>query len=409
MRSGTYYFVTDGDDGRNTIYPSPRPQPDLETDDTIVDRMNEIDCSSGGSPSGRGLIRIANMAFRSERAVILDKLVQLEQEGCDIELVLSNADGHILAGLVSAGIPVHPFFIRSAASRPQVIVHDKFWLVDAKSTASGTRSRLAYVGSSNWRGDQQYSDDLLLRIADDGVHEAYSAYWELISSRAVSDQNRPTSDAVPPASALTASPPANAAGWNRSDVTVRVAASDGHNVVASGLERLHVEMSGAQTGSWDFPGETDGYHVEDLVVSTEGETTVTYFAEDRRGNVEAARSFAVRIDRTPPALTGLPRGCELWPPNHKMVHVADVAGEDARSGLDGLFLSASSSDLAGEDDIAINGGSVDLRAAKAAQGRARVYEVNATAVDMAGNTGAASGTCTVPHSWGPAGSSAISR
>ena len=81
--------------------------------------MNEIDCSGGGGPSGRGLVRVANMAFRSERAVILRKLVALKREGCDVEVVLSNADGDILAGLVSAGIPVHPFFIRAASPRPR--------------------------------------------------------------------------------------------------------------------------------------------------------------------------------------------------------------------------------------------------------------------------------------------------
>ena len=111
--------------------------------------MDEIDCSDGG---GRA-IRAANMAFRSERIVILRKLIDLQRAGCDVEVVLSNADGDILAGLVSAGIPVHPFFLRAAAPRPQVIVHDKFWLVDARSAASGdahasSRTRAAATGAA---------------------------------------------------------------------------------------------------------------------------------------------------------------------------------------------------------------------------------------------------------------------
>ena len=113
------------------------------------------------------------MAFRSERIVILHKLIDLQRAGCDVEVVLSNADGDIMTGLLLAGIPVHPFFLRAAAPRPQVIVHDKFWLVDARSAASGERVKLTYAGSSNWRGDQQRSDDLLLRIADDGVYADY--------------------------------------------------------------------------------------------------------------------------------------------------------------------------------------------------------------------------------------------
>ena len=46
MRSDDRYFdPTSGDDGRNTMFPSPRPQPDPDTNDTIVDRLDEIDCS----------------------------------------------------------------------------------------------------------------------------------------------------------------------------------------------------------------------------------------------------------------------------------------------------------------------------------------------------------------------------
>ena len=81
------------------------------------------------------------MAFRSERAVIMRKLVQLEAQGCDIEVILTNADGDIISGLVSGGIPVHPSSSAHAAGTlPQVIVHNKFWLVDAKSTDDRRRA-----------------------------------------------------------------------------------------------------------------------------------------------------------------------------------------------------------------------------------------------------------------------------
>ena len=238
-------------------------------------------------------------------------------------------------------------------------MHSKFWLVDAKSTLTGTRRRITYAGSSNWRLDQHRSDDMLLRIVDDGVYGAYSSYWDLIRSRAASIQNRPATDAVAPRSALTATPSPNAAGWNRSDVTLRVAASDGHNVGAVGLKRLHVEMTGAQTGSWDLLGESDGYRVEELPISAEGDTTVTWFAEDVKGNVEPPRSTLVRIDKTAPAINGVPEICELWPPNHRLVRVADISAADAP-----LARRAWSCPRwqRRRRDVVINGGSVDLRA-----------------------------------------------
>lgn len=81
-----------------------------------------------------------------------------------------------------------------------------------------------------------------------------------------------------------------------------------------------------------------------------------------------------------------------------MRHVADVFAVDGISGLDGLSVSGSSDDLSDEDDIAIQGGSVDLRAEKASHGDARTYVVSATATDFAGNSSTGSGTCIVPHS-----------
>ena len=98
VRSDDHYLIVSGDNKRNTMFPSPRPQASPDTDDTIVDRMNEIDCSGGGS------IRAANMAFRTERSVIMRKLVELHRAGCDVDVVFSNADGDIIAGLESAGI-----------------------------------------------------------------------------------------------------------------------------------------------------------------------------------------------------------------------------------------------------------------------------------------------------------------
>jgi hypothetical protein len=398
VRSDDHFLTPKGDDGRNQIFLAPRRQASFDADDTIVDEMDDIDCSQGGSATGHGLVRIANMAFRTERAVIMRELIDLHDAGCEIDVIVSNADGDILAGLVSAGIPVHPFFLRSTTTRPQVVVHDKFWIVDAGSKSAGARRKTVYAGSSNWRPDEQYSDDLLLKIIDDGVYADFDRYWELIRSRAASDQTRRT-ELVAPSSAMRVTPAPNAEGWNRSPVIVRLAASDGHNVGAGGLKRLHVDMSGAQNGSWDFLSEHDGYSVQELPISAEGETTVTYFAEDVNGNRETPHTATVRIDRAPPVLSGLPKGCEIWPPNGRMVHVADVvAADDPGSGVSDLTVSASSDDADDDGDVRIDGGSVDVRAEKAARGQTRTYVITAVATDLAGNRTEASGTCVVPRS-----------
>jgi hypothetical protein len=393
VRSADHYVIAPAA-GPSTIFTSPRFQPDRESDDTIVDRMDEIDCSEGGSASGRGLIRVANMAFRSERAVIMRKLAQLHRDGCEIDVIATNLDGDIVAGLASAGIRVRPFFLRRlSAAQPQVIVHSKFWLVDARSTLTGHRTKVVYAGSSNWRGDQQRSDDLLLRMVDDGVYDAYAGYWEKIRGRVASDQSTPASDVKAPVSALTQLPAPNPAGWNRGDVSLRIAASDGHNVMNSGLRRLHVELTGAQTGSWDLTGEQDAHRLAELVVSAEGETTVRYSAEDQFGNVEPVQTHVVRIDRTPPRISGLPETCVLWPPNHRMVHVADVTASDGEgSGVAALEAGATGG------VVIVNGGSIQVRAEKDERGRERTYALSARATDVAGNVTEAEARCVVPHS-----------
>ena len=390
VRTDDHYVIAWGDDGRNAIFTSPRRQPDRRTNDTIADRMDEIDCSDGGT------IRAANMAFRSERSVIMERLIALRDAGCDVEVIFSTADADIVAGLVLARIPIHPFFIRGiTGGRPQVIVHSKFWLVDAKNRATGARERITYAGSSNWRGDQQRSDDLLLRMRDDDVHAAYTAYWEKIRSRARSDLPRAGTDAEPPLSLAAVRPPANAAGWHDGPVTVRIVASDGHTMSARGLDRLTVSMTGAEQGAWTFTGEQSGYAVHELPVTAEGITTITHRAFDAAGLEGPERSVTVKIDRTPPVIRGLPRKCRLWPPNHRLVRVADVRAGDGTSGVRDLEITAESDAPHDKGDIVVDGARVFLRAEKNPRGRPRTYTITARATDVAGNRATATATCTV--------------
>ena len=205
-------------------------------------------------------------------------------------------------------------------------------------------------------------------------------------------------DSVAPATTAVANPPANTNGWNNTNVTVTLIATD--NVNGSGVKKISFATTGAQVGSGIVSGETAS-----LIIGTEGQTTVSYYATDNAGNIETAKTLTVQLDKTPPSIAGMPNaGCEIWPPNHKLVIVATAAATDGLSGPASFNADVTSSEPAspGQSDIAISGSGLDprtisLRAERLADGPGRTYTLSASATDRAGNTASVVATCVVPH------------
>lgn len=119
-------------------------------------------------------------------------------------------------------------------------------------------------------------------------------------------------------------------------------------------------------------------------------------------------SITIKIDTTVPAIVGMPTaGCSLWPPNHKLVKVATVSASDALSGLASFNVTATSNEPLDPKDpaIVISGTGlqprvVELQAERLGNGTGRIYTLNATATDLAGNTASSTATCVVPHDQG---------
>jgi probable HAF family extracellular repeat protein len=108
----------------------------------------------------------------------------------------------------------------------------------------------------------------------------------------------PPADTTPPTTAVSLSAPPNAAGWNDSDVVASLAAADESG--GSGVRQLTFSATGAE----NIPPTTVEGASASLVISAEGETTLTFFAADNAGNVEPAQTLIVKIDKTPPTITG---------------------------------------------------------------------------------------------------------
>jgi hypothetical protein len=96
-------------------------------------------------------------------------------------------------------------------------------------------------------------------------------------------------DTTSPETTASATPNANVAGWNNTPVTVTLSATD--NAGGSGVKEVHYSLVGAMTGSQIVPGASTT-----VTISTEGATTLSYFAVDNAGNPEATKTLIVRID-----------------------------------------------------------------------------------------------------------------
>jgi hypothetical protein len=117
-------------------------------------------------------------------------------------------------------------------------------------------------------------------------------------------------DTTPPVTTATLAPPANAGGWNRTDVLVTLHATDD----ISGVARTEAGLDGAPSVRVTAP----------IPITAEGIHTLQFHSIDRSQNVEANRQTAVLIDKTPPeAVIGYD------PKTHQIV----VTGTDALSGV----------------------------------------------------------------------------
>ena len=103
-------------------------------------------------------------------------------------------------------------------------------------------------------------------------------------------------DTIAPITTESATPAANGAGWNNSNVTVTLTAMD--NAGGSGVASVTYTLTGAQAGGGSVAGSSTSF-----TISAEGTTTVTYHATDIPGNSEADKTLVIKIDKTAPTLT----------------------------------------------------------------------------------------------------------
>jgi subtilisin-like proprotein convertase family protein len=130
--------------------------------------------------------------------------------------------------------------------------------------------------------------------ADTGSVRAFSL---IISGPATCDSQGGSTDSIAPTTNVVRSAAPNASGWNNTDVQLTLNAVD--NQGGSGVREIAYSVSGAQT----IPATTVSGSAASLTVGAEGASTVTFYSKDNAGNIEAAQTLTLNIDKTKPTIT----------------------------------------------------------------------------------------------------------
>ena len=265
---------------------------------------------------------------------------------------------------------------------------------------NGHRDPVSQVGGYTGDGGPATSAEL-----DDPSGVAIDAAGNLFIADSGNNRIREvvaSQDTTPPVTTATASPGPNSNGWNHTNVTATLNSTENEQG-GTGVKQIQYTLSGAQSvDTQTVPASTAS-----VSISAEGMTTLNYFGTDNAGNAEQSKAFTVQIDKTPPVVSGMPAsGCTLWPPNSQMISVGTITAADVLSGVaPGSFqLTGSSNEPSAPNnpDVVITpngsgGYAVQLRAARMGSGTGRIYTLNATATDLAGNTVTSTTTCSVPR------------
>ncbi|MBU1056505.1 MAG: YncE family protein, partial [Proteobacteria bacterium] len=99
----------------------------------------------------------------------------------------------------------------------------------------------------------------------------------------------------PPVTVASVSPSPNEGGWNNTNITINLTATD--NEGGSGIKELHYELSGVVNEERTISDSTI-----EIPIYDEGLTTLSYYAIDNSGNAEEPKSLEINIDKTPPLI-----------------------------------------------------------------------------------------------------------
>src|SRR5579872_1438311 len=210
-----------------------------------------------------------------------------------------------------------------------------------------------------------------------------------------------------PKTAMALSPPPNAQGWNNSDIQANVTSVD--DALGSGIRKIGIAVIGNHRSTSSFAFRTTA---ASTVVSTEGDLRISAYAVDQAGNVGHQAFADVRLDKTPPTLSGLPVPCTVRinpgdKGEERRVIVATISASDALSGLAEFHVEAYGMEGHSNSlDVDITGSALGPRTVELTvrggereeHERNHTFHLRAHARDVAGNVASQDVVCAVVRS-----------
>jgi C1A family cysteine protease len=196
-------------------------------------------------------------------------------------------------------------------------------------------------------------------LSSDGTHwqDAATSVQGSVCLKAFVDPD--SSDRIAPTTTSSATPSPNAAGWNRTPVSVSLVATDAGSGVLASRYRL---------GSG-----TPATYTAPIEIGDQGTTTVQYWSVDQSGNVEPTRSAEVRID------SGAPEVSLDASPSYVGTATIHAVASDGVSGIDRVEMSVDATDAwSGRTQVSLSEGGAHTVFARAYDTAGNLAETSAT-------------------------------
>jgi YVTN family beta-propeller protein len=225
-------------------------------------------------------------------------LVSIEDALSVIDTTTNTVVASVALEQFSQGIAIHP------GGRFAYVTNGLSNTVAVVDLATNSRVAAIPVGANPFRvavtPDGRFAyvtnqDEASVSVIDTASNVVISTVPVGNFPQGVAFANLAPPDTVAPTTTASAAPPANIAGWNNSPVTLTLSATDNSN--GSGVASIAYTVANGTTAA----ASTTPSATASVVVSAEGVSAVTYRSTDKAGNVEAAKTLTVRIDRIAPA------------------------------------------------------------------------------------------------------------